>query len=86
VHSAPALHGQLPAAVAAGGATHALLPGALQTFFDALTEPSLQTNRPAAQCETPPLRPEHGVLPASATALAIMHAASSSQAIPTRRP
>jgi len=59
-------------------------PAALHTFLEALIEPSLQTNWPAAQCETPPLRPEHGVLPAAAAPIA-MQATSNSQAILFRR-
>jgi hypothetical protein len=87
VHRRPALHGQLPAAAGAEGANRAPLPlpAALHTFFEALIEPSLQTNWPAAQCEIPPLRPEHGVLPADAAALA-MQVASTSQAMTPRRP
>ena len=32
----------------------------MQTFFDPLMEPSLQTNSSPAQCDTPPLPPEQG--------------------------
>jgi hypothetical protein len=41
----------------------------VHSFRDALIEPSLQTNWPAAQCDIPPLRPEQGVLPAQASRL-----------------
>ena len=36
-----------------------------QICFDALTVPSLHTNLPPAQCDTPPFFPEHGLLLAS---------------------
>ncbi|MGK5043346.1 hypothetical protein ACQ4WQ_23730 [Janthinobacterium sp. GB1R12] len=42
------------------------LPVEEQIFFDALIEPSLQTNVAPSQFEIPPLLPEHGVLPATA--------------------
>lgn len=38
--------------------------GSEQTFLLLLIDPSLQTNLPPAQWETPPLLPEHGVLAA----------------------
>lgn len=87
MHSRPALHGQLPAAAGAEGANRAplALPAMLHTFFEALIEPSLQTNWPAAQCEIPPLPPEQGVLPACAAALAVQ-ASTKSQAMTPRRP
>jgi len=71
VHRLPLLQGQLPAPTGAAlaGASRAPPPTAVpavQIFFDALIEPSLQTNDPPAQREIPPFFPEHGVLPASA--------------------
>jgi hypothetical protein len=64
----PLLQGQLPAppGAAFAGASRAPSPPAEQIFFDALIDPSLQTNDPPAQREIPPFFPEHGVLPASA--------------------
>jgi len=63
----PLLQGQLPelTGTAVAGASRAP-PPAVHTFFDALIEPSLQTNDPPAQWEMPPFFPEHGVFPASA--------------------
>ena len=62
----PLLHGHDPWAGVALGATKFWRSPepALQTFLDALIEPSLQTNFPEAQCETPPFLPLHGVFPA----------------------
>lgn len=50
----------IPAIGAFGGG-----PLAEHTFFEALIEPSLQTNVAPSQWEMPPLRPEHGVLAAN---------------------
>ena len=64
----PLLHGHAPCALVAFGAVkfwRSLVP-ALQTFLDALIDPSLQTCLPPAQWDTPPFLPLQGLLPACA--------------------
>ena len=64
----PLLQGQAPCKLVAFGAVKFWRSPAptLQTFLDALIEPSLQTNFPLAQWDTPPFLPLQGVLPACA--------------------
>lgn len=45
-----------------------------QVFFEAEIDPSLQTNFPPLQWDTPPLLPEHGVFAARAGATAQLSA------------